>query len=159
MATSRKPRRPAATYCRVTVRVRWDGTVIPRVRRVSALARATEVVEFRDGGDPNITRRLPGRTGFEPVVLERPLTKDGAFEAWARLVSPGLVGPAVPALGAFRKDVRLEVCDKNGRAVLVYDLHRCWPIRYATFTSLESGSANCLVESLTLEHDGWTRVL
>ncbi len=131
MATSRKPRRPAATYCRVTVRVRWDGTVIPRVRRVSALARATEVVEFRDGGDPNTTRRLPGRTGFEPVVLERPLTKDGAFEAWARLVSPGLV----------------------------YDIHRCLPIRYATFTGLESGSASCLVESLTLEHDGWTRVL
>jgi hypothetical protein len=38
---------------------------------VSALKRSTEVVTYREGAAPTDTRKLPGRTDYEAITLER----------------------------------------------------------------------------------------
>src|SRR5947207_1058294 len=63
--------------------VMWDGRVVAGVSKVSALKRTTEVVKHREGNDPSTSRKSPGRTEFEAVTLERGLTHDKAFLAWA----------------------------------------------------------------------------
>ncbi len=40
-------------------RVKWDGKYVAGVSRISGLRRSTDVVEQRDGGDPNSTRSPP----------------------------------------------------------------------------------------------------
>lgn len=67
-------------------RVKWDGRVVAGVSKVSALRRVTEVIEHREGGDPSNMRRSPGTTRFEPITLERGVTHDHEFEAWANMV-------------------------------------------------------------------------
>lgn len=152
MPKTKNPR-PVKPYCDYTFRVRWDGRLVAGVSRVGALARVVEVVEYREGGDPTSTHKLPGRVGFEPITLERGVTTDGAFDAWARQVGADAAGGA-----RIYKNVRIEVYDAAGRMILAFDVLRCWPSRYAAVTGLDSGSPCCLIESLTLENDGWQRV-
>ena len=104
MPPSRKPPRRADPYRGYSFRVKWDGRLVAGITKVSALKRTTEVVEYREGANTGATRKLPGVTGFEPITLERGITHDADFEAWARLVA-GMTEPQL----AFRKEVRIEV--------------------------------------------------
>lgn len=151
MPAAKKPRPHSDPYRGYSFRVRWDGRLVAGITRVSALKRTTDVVEYREG-NTGATRRLPGVTGFEPITLERGITHDADFEVWAKLVA----GTAEP-LVAFRKEVRIEVYDASGRLVLAYNVHRCWPSEYIALGGLEAGSGCALIQSLTLQNEGWER--
>src|SRR5262245_15451016 len=73
-------------YKKFKFRVKWDGRYVAGVSKVSALKRVTEVIHHREGGDPSSARLSPGLTKFEPVTLERGVTHDPEFEAWANQV-------------------------------------------------------------------------
>ena len=105
-------------YRNFKFRVNLDGAVVAGVTRVSALRRTVEVTEYRDGNDPTSVRRLPGRVGYEPFTLERPLDADRSFEDWANLV--GSTAPGGPT--SYRKSVRIEVVDKGERLLLAHDV-------------------------------------
>jgi phage tail-like protein len=152
MPTAKKPRRPVDPYCDYTFRVKWDGQVVAGVSRVSPFRRTSEVVEYREGGVDGTTIRMPGRTRYEPITLERGMSHDPAFESWASQVT----GNEAPAPG-FRKEVRIELYDPAGRLMLAYNAHRCWPSEYVALSGLEAGSPCCLFQSLTLQNEGWER--
>src|SRR6476659_616675 len=88
-------------------RVKWDGVYVAGLSKMSALRRSTAPVSHRVGGDPSNDRRSPGLTTYDPVTLERGVTHDPAFEAWANLVST-LTQPGI-SLRNFRKDVIVDV--------------------------------------------------
>ena len=69
-------------------RVKWDGKTVLGVSKVSALKRTTEVVKHRDGGDNSTDHKSPGRTTYDAITMERGLTHDPEFEAWANKVHP-----------------------------------------------------------------------
>jgi phage tail-like protein len=139
-------------------RVKWDGRYVAGVSRVSALRRTTEVIEHREGGDPNSLRKSPGRTKWEAITLERGVTHDPEFEKWADQVwkfGSGL-GTEV-ALKRFRKDIVLEFYNEAGQLVLAYKVFRCWPSVYEALPDLDADGAAVAFQSLTLEHEGWER--
>src|SRR6476661_7296357 len=116
-------------YKNFKFRVFWEGSNSPvaSVSKVSSLKRSTEVVEHREGGDPSTGRKSPGRTKYEAITLERGVTHDLEFEAWANKVwhvGHGL--GAEVSLKDFRKDVILEVYNETGQLVLAYKIYRCW---------------------------------
>jgi phage tail-like protein len=124
--------------------VKWEGSRVAAVTRVSALRRTVEITEFRDGNDPSSVRRLPGRVMYEPITLERTLDGDRSFEDWANQV-----GSTAPGLPNYRKQIRIEVLDKQDRVFLAYDVYGCWPSEYRVLPELS--------ESLTLVPEGWHR--
>ena len=73
-------------YKNFKFRVKWDGTYVAGISKVSALKRTTEVIEHREGGDPSTVRKSPGRSKYEPITLERGVTHDPAFQQWANKV-------------------------------------------------------------------------
>jgi len=152
MAAKRTNPHRTDPYRNYTFRVKWDGQVVAGVSRVSALKRTTDMVEYREGGDAGATHKMPGRTRYEPITLERGVTHDAAFEAWASQ----LAGDD-PAPLHFRKEVRIEVYDAAGRLTLAYDVHRCWPSDYVAIAGLEAGSRSGLIQSLSLQNEGWAR--
>ena len=110
--------------------MKWDGRIVAGFWKVSALKRTTDVVTHREGGDPSSTRLSPGLTRYEPVTLERGVTHDGAFEAWANQVWTRNASPGHEAsLKSFRKDIVLEVLNEAGQVALAYHIYRCWPSR------------------------------
>src|SRR5688572_4247619 len=73
-------------YKNFKFRVKWDGRYVAGVSKVGALKRTTEVVRHRDGGDASSSRKSPGRTEYEAIMLERGVTHDLDFEQWANKV-------------------------------------------------------------------------
>ena len=145
-------------YKHFKFRVKWDGKYVAGVSHVSALKRSTDVVEHREGGEPNTVRRSPGRTRFEPITLQRGVTHDPEFEAWANLVwklGAGL-GSEV-ALANFRKDVVIELCNEAGQIVLAYKVYRAWVSEYQALPDLDANANVIAIESITLQHEGWER--
>ena len=141
-------------YKNFKFRVKWDGRYVAGVSKVSALRRSTEVVEYREGGQPTSSRRSPGRTAYEPITLERGLTHDSAFEDWAN--QPWSSGAEL-APASFRKDIGIEVCNAAGQVMLAYKVYRCWISKYQALPDLGGDGNLKLIESITLEHEGWER--
>ena len=73
-------------YKNFKFRVRWDGRFVAGISKVGALKRSTEVVEHRVGGDSSTSRKSPGRSSYEAIMLERGVTHDLEFENWANRV-------------------------------------------------------------------------
>lgn len=147
-------------YKNFKFRVKWDGGYIPGVSRISPLRRTTEVVLHREGGDPSAERKSPGRTAFDPIVLERGRTHDTAFEAWANKVwhlGAGL--GAEVSLADFRKNIIVEFLNEAGQLALAFRIYRCWPSEYVAFEELDANGAAVAIERITLQNEGWERDL
>jgi phage tail-like protein len=149
-------------YKNFKFRVKWDGNYVAGVSKVSALKRTTEVVRFRDGGDPSTSHKSPGRTEFEAITLERGVTHDPAFEAWANRVWNYDNAQAEPAdkemsLASFRKPVILDVFNEAGQKVISYHLFRCWVSEFQALPEFDANANAVAIEHLKLENEGWVR--
>ncbi|HKU59930.1 MAG TPA: phage tail protein [Gemmatimonadales bacterium] len=143
-------------YRNFKFRVKWDGSYVSGVSRVSGLGRVVQATEYREGSEPNVVHKTPGMTTHEPITLERGISHDTAFEDWAKLVKPAAAG-AGGARGSHLKTIRIEVLSPAGVPVIAYDVYHCWPMVYRPLPELVEGVPTRLIESLTLVHDGWER--
>ena len=64
-------------------RLKWDGRYVAGINKIGGLTSNPEVMSYREGGDPNSGRKLPGRTKYEAISLERGVTHDTEFAEWA----------------------------------------------------------------------------
>jgi phage tail-like protein len=144
----------AQRYCirtaRYALRVVWDGNAVVGVTRVRGLGQLTELVTVHEGSDPNSPRVIVGPTKFEPVTLERGLTRDNAFERWAQEMQQG--GTAPPP----RKDVRIELHDRERRSTVVWRLKNALPVKYEA-PDFNAAGTDIAIEQLTLAYEGLMR--
>jgi phage tail-like protein len=143
-------------YKNFKFRLVWDDRVVLGVSKVSALKRTTEVVSHRDGGDPSRDHKSPGRTTYEGITLERGITHDAEFEAWANLVHPAAGDPAMDLVN-FRKDVTLEFMNEKGHVAKRYFLYRCWVSEYTSVPELDANANAVAIQTIKLENEGWVR--
>jgi phage tail-like protein len=134
----------------------WDGRPVMGVSKVSALKRTTEVVKHRDGGDPSIDRKSPGRSSYEAVTLERGITHDLEFEKWANLVHSFSGDPAMDLVG-YKKDCTLEVMNEKGHVAQRYFLHHCWVSEFTAVPDLDANANAIAIEMIKIELEGWKR--
>jgi phage tail-like protein len=135
-----------------------DGDYVLGVSKVSALKRHTDVIKFREGGDPSTSRKSPGQTEYEAITMERGVTHDAQFERWANKVwNYGSGLGAEVSLKDFRKDLVLEVYNEAGQLALAYKLYRCWPSEFVAFPDLDASANAIAVQTLKLESEGFER--
>ena len=147
-------------YKNFKFRVKWDGHYVAGVSRISALRRTTDVVLYREGGDPSLSRRSPGRSTFEPITLERGVTHDTDFEEWANTIYRFGGGPGSDvSLAAFRKDIVIDFFNEAGQKVLSYKVYRCWVSEYQALPDLDASANAVAIEHITLQNEGWERDL
>ncbi|MFI1255309.1 phage tail protein [Streptomyces netropsis] len=148
-------------YKNFRFRVKFGGgtTYIAGISKVSGLKRTTEVVKHRDGGDPGTSRKLPGRTEYEAITLERGCTADTAFEEWANKAWSlrKSTGGLETSLKDFRRDLIIDVFDEAGQQVLSYSVHDCWVSEYQALPDLDANANAVAFEHIKLEHHGWVR--
>ena len=147
-------------YKNFKFRVKWDGRYVAGISKVSALKRTTEVVEHREGGDPSMSRKSPGRTSYEAITLERGVTHDIDFEQWANKVWNFGAGPGAEAsLADFRKDCIIDMFNEAGQKVLSYKVFRAWISEYQALPDLDANANAVAIQTLKLENEGWERDL
>ncbi|WP_257385955.1 phage tail protein [Tahibacter caeni] len=145
-------------YKNFKFRIKWDGRYVAGISKVGALKRSTEVVEHREGGDPSTSRKSPGRTKYEAITLERGVTHDLEFEAWANKVwHVGAGLGAESSLKDFRKDVILDVYNEAGQLVLSYRIYRCWVSEFQALPDLDANANAIAIQTIKLENEGWER--
>jgi phage tail-like protein len=145
-------------YKNFKFRVKWDGRYVAGVSKVGALKRTTEPVRHREGGDPSSSRKSPGRSEFEAITLERGVTHDPQFEAWANKVwSFGAGLGSETSLKDFRKDILIEVYNVAGQLVLAYKVFRCWVSEFQALPDLDANANAVAIQSIKLENEGWER--
>lgn len=145
-------------YKNFKFQVLWDGRTVAGISKISALKRTTEVVKHREGGDPSISRKSPGRTEYDAISLERGVTHDLEFDRWANkvwLVGQGLGGEV--SLRDFRKDIIIHLLNEAGQIAVAYKIFRAWPSEYQVVGELDANANAVAIQSLKLECEGWER--
>ncbi|MCL4706181.1 phage tail protein [bacterium] len=143
-------------YKNFKFRVRWDGQYVAGLSKCSALKRTTEMVEWREGGDPSTGRKSPGKTTYDAITLEAGVTHDTVFEAWANMVNK-FEGDAAMSLKNFRKDITIDVYNEAGQKVLAYNVFRCWVSEYQALPELDASGNAIAIQTIKLENEGWVR--
>jgi phage tail-like protein len=145
-------------YKNFKFRIKWDGKYVAGVSKAGPLKRTTEVVKHRDGGDPSTSRKSPGRTEFDAITLERGVTHDPEFEAWAnRVWDYGAGLGAETSLRNFRKDITIELYNEAGQLAKSYKIFRCWVSEYQSLPDLDANANAVAIEHIKLENEGWER--
>jgi phage tail-like protein len=147
-------------YKNFKFRVKWDGKYVAGVSKVSGLTRTTQVVTYREGGDPSTTRKSPGQTEYDAITLERGVTHDLEFENWVNKVwdfaNRGQLGQEM-SLQDFRKDIIIEMYNEAGQKVIAYNIFRCWVSEYTAVPDLDASASAVAIQSIKLENEGWER--
>lgn len=143
-------------YKNFKFRVILDGLPVAGLSKMGALKKSTEVIEWREAGDPSLVRKLPGRTKFEPITLEAGVTHDTTFEEWANLVN-NLEGSAAMSLARYRKDLVIEVLNLQGNPVLRFRVRRAWVSEYQATPEMDANANAVAITSIKIEHEGFIR--
>jgi len=145
-------------YKNFKFRVKWDGKYVAGISKVGMLKRTTEIVEFREGGDPSTGHKSPGRSKYEAITLERGVTHDVEFERWAnRVWNFGSGLGAEVSLKDFRKDIILELYNEAGQLAIAYKIYRCWVSEYQAMPDLDANANAVAIQHIKLENEGWER--
>jgi phage tail-like protein len=141
-------------YKNFKFRLKWDGRYVAGISKVSGLKRTVEVAKHRDGGDPSTSNKSPAQTKYDAITLERGVTLDPDFEAWAATVwqTGAEVSPA-----RFRKDVILDVYNEAGQLAISYKIYRCWVSEYQVLPDLDANANAVAIQHIKLENEGWNR--
>ncbi len=145
-------------YKNFKFRVKWDGKYVLGVSKVSALKRTTEVLKHREGGDPSSSRKMPGRTEYDAITLERGVTHDKEFEQWANKVwQYGVALGQETSLKDFRKDIIIEVYNEAGQLAISYHVYRCWVSEFQAVPDFDANANAVAIQHIKLENEGWQR--
>ena len=126
------------------------------VSKVSALKRSADVIDYKEGGNAIILKGL-GRMKYEPITLERGVTHDDAFEAWANAAQVLDKGSPSTSLASLRKEVRIDFLNEQAQPVLRYLIHRCWVSEFQALPDLDAGANAVAIEHIKIENEGWER--
>jgi phage tail-like protein len=129
-------------------------TPVAGVSKVSALKRASAVIDYIEGGNP-VTRKGLGRTTYTEVTLERGITYDPDFETWANAAQVLNSGVPQQSLANLRKDVRIELLDETGNPRKRYFLYRAWVSEFQALPDLDASTGGIAIEQMKLVHEGW----
>jgi phage tail-like protein len=149
-------------YKNFRFRVSFSGVLQPivGVSKITGLKRTTEVIKHRDGGDPATSFKLPGRTEYDPIILERGVTANATeFEDWANSVWNYRDAPSglETSLADFRRDLVISVYDEAGRKVLAYQVYNCWVSEYQPASDFDANANAVSIEHIRIENEGWVR--
>ena len=128
------------------------------VSKITGFKRTTEVIKHRAGGDPATSFKLPGRTEYDPITLERGVTTDKVFEQWANKVWDYGAGLGMEvSLADFRKDIIIEMYNEAGQLAIAYKVYRCWVSEYQSLPDLDANANAIAIQHIKLENEGWER--
>ena len=143
-------------YKNFKFRLLWDGRAVLGISKVGALKRTTEVVKHRSGGDNSFDHKSPGRTSYEPVMLERGITHDLEFERWANRVHTYQGDTSMDLLN-YKKDLTLEVMNERGQVAIRYFMYRCWVSEFTAMPDLDANANAVAIENMKIEMEGFLR--
>jgi phage tail-like protein len=127
--------------------VEIDGVAVAAFSEVGGLESETDVIEYREGGDSNTVRKLPGLTRHANIVLRRGVTKDADLWNWRKSVVDG----------AFdRRNGSIVLLDDDRTEVVRWNFSRGWISKW-TGPALNAKGNEVAIETIEIAHEGLAR--
>lgn len=125
--------------------VDWGGTNTG-FYEVTGLCIENEVVEYRDGNDPDYSVvKMPGQRKFSNIVLKRGVVKgDLDFYHWMKTINGNTVE---------RRDLVIQLLDEAHQPVMAWRVRRAWPCKI-TAPALRADGNEVAIETIELVHEG-----
>jgi phage tail-like protein len=117
-------------------------------QEVSGLESTIEVIEYREGGDTSMTRKLPGRASFGNLTLKRGVTDDVELYEWHKTVRDG---------GTDRRNGSIVQLDRNREEVARWNFREGW-ITKLTGPDFKAEGNEIAIETVEIVHEGLERV-
>ena len=124
--------------------VERNGVLLGHFTECTGLSSESEVVEFRDGQDPNIVFKIPGAAVYGDVTLKRGIINSNTLFQWINQTQ---------TLGgdAGKRNVTISLMDEaNENAVQSWILTDAIPIKYTGPQLAAKGGTDVAMEELTL---------
>lgn len=147
-----------------TVEMANSGTYLSRTafQKVSGLKTSVEVVEYREGNNPDRAEKLIGMVSYDAVTFERGLSDDLDFKNWieavgastsARPQSQAGVVPGDALDSEVRRDLTITLYNKKGEVVKKYKLLGAWASEYS-IGDFDASSNDVVISTLVVQHHG-----
>lgn len=124
-----------------------------RFSSVSGLSRSIEEIEYREGGDPETPRKVPGQTTFENIVCERGKGTETTFLDWINQIYNPSTAPTNTNGENFRRTIFIYLIDRMGNKVRQWRAVHCWPSKYE-HDDLSGDGNDIFIERLEIAHEG-----
>lgn len=107
-----------------------------------------EAIKYREGGNNQVVRRIPGRVAYGDITLRYGLTSSRSLWEWFLTAVNGTVQ---------RKNISILMLDSDGSTeVMRWNLVDSWPSAWQG-ASLDAMSQEVAIESLTLVFESMER--
>lgn len=142
-------------YRNFKFKVKINNEIVAGLSKMSALKKSTEGIDWFEAGDNFNPRRLPGKTKYEPITLEKGMTEDKVFEDWANLVNKFQGNIIAP--DNFRKDIQILVCNMNGEPKITFNVFNCWVSEFQAVPDMDATQNGVAIQTIKLENEGFDR--
>jgi len=116
-----------------------------------------EVIEYREGNNPSTNQKLPGKTIYTDLTLERGKTDSVDFVNWFEEIFDANEGKGLgfSAQGdTFRRTITIRLLDQSRNAVRQWRVFNAWPSKNE-HEALDAREGNdVLIERLVICHEG-----
>lgn len=131
-------------------------------QKVSGLKTSVEVVEYREGNNPDRAEKLIGMVSYDAVTFERGLSNDLDFKNWIEAVGASTSAIGTPISGVVagtaldsevRRDLTITLYNKKGDVVKKYKLLGAWASEYS-IGDFDASSNDVVISTLVVQHHG-----
>ncbi|HHI96312.1 MAG TPA: phage tail protein [Thermodesulfatator atlanticus] len=129
--------------------VEIDGIVQAGFSEVTLPDSTQDVVEYREGHEPPVLRKLPGLAKYGNVTLKWGVTDSLELYEWRRLVEQGKIAEA-------RRNMAIIVLDEEGEPAARWEFYQAWPSKYDA-PDLNAKGNEVAIETLEIAHEGMKR--
>lgn len=123
--------------------VEIEGTVVAGFAEVTGLETRTDVIEYREGSEGLMVRKLPGLNKYPNITLKRGVSENRQLWVWRENIMKGQDD---------RRSVSIILLDRARTEVLRWNLSEAWPCKWAG-PSLSARSSETAIETLELAYE------
>lgn len=140
-------------------KVSWDKQKLSQEENigfteVTGLDYQIDVIEYRDGIDPNLSKRkMPGMRKFGNVTLKRGVFKGiSDFYKWVD-GGPTPTPNSIRSRKEYRRTVIITLMDETNTPVVSWTLTNAFPVK-VQFNDMKADANEVAVETIELAHEG-----
>ena len=131
-------------YRNFNFRVEIDGVTQSMFTEAILPEARADMIEYREGGEPSVVRKLPGRIHFGNLILKWGTTVSHELYDWWRTVQDG---------HTERKNLAVILLDERRTEVKRWNFRHAWPMRYQP-PVLNAQGTDVVIELLEIAHEG-----
>lgn len=137
-------------YRQFRFRVEIDGISQAGFNEVSFADTTTDPVEYREGNEPPVSRKLSGLTKYGNITLKWGITDSMDLYNWRQeVIDSGAEGA--------RKNMSITLVDEAGADKARWDIVEAWPTKYDPPDFSAKGN-EVAIETMEIVNEGFKRV-